>query len=40
MRQGCLWRFTWFQNADNPKITFKSIMCPRVLTDITKCRRL
>jgi hypothetical protein len=39
MRPGCLWRFRWFQNADNPRMTFKSVPCPRILTDITKCRR-
>jgi hypothetical protein len=36
---GCLWRFNWFMNADNPKIYFKEVTCPQVLTDITKCRR-
>jgi hypothetical protein len=39
MRQGCLWRFKWFQNADNPRMTFKPVACPRILTDITKCKR-
>ena len=40
MRQGCLWRFTWFQNADNPNIIFKSITCPKILTDISLCKRV
>jgi hypothetical protein len=36
---GCLWRFNWFMNADNPKIFFREVTCPDVLTKITKCRR-
>jgi hypothetical protein len=37
--QGCLWRFTWFMNADNPKLLFKEVPCPPVLTNITQCQR-
>lgn len=37
--QSCLWRFEWFMNADNPKVLFKEEVCPKILTNITKCRR-
>lgn len=37
--KGCLWRFNWLMNADNPKINFKEVKCPEVLTKITKCSR-
>lgn len=36
--QGCLWRFNWFMNADNPNIYFKEVSCPTILTNITKCK--
>jgi hypothetical protein len=39
LKQGCLWRFEWFMNADNPKILFKEVPCPVILTGITKCKR-
>ena len=37
--RGCVWRFNWFMNADNPKVFFKEEVCPQELTSITKCRR-
>ena len=39
LRSGCFWRFDWFQNADNPKITFKKVSCPIALTAKTGCVR-
>ena len=40
LRPGCYWRFDWFQNADNPSISFKQVTCPSVLTAKTQCIRL
>lgn len=37
LRPGCVWRFTWFKNADNPDVTFKQVTCPVALSDITGC---
>ena len=37
---GCLWRFDWFQNANNPQIVFKNVSCPSVLVNISKCKRI
>lgn len=37
--RGCVWRFTWFMNADNPAISWKEEECPPVLLNMTKCRR-
>ncbi|UJR23216.1 hypothetical protein I4U23_026235 [Adineta vaga] len=39
LRPGCYWRFQWFQNADNPSMTFKKVDCPHELTDNTQCIR-
>ena len=39
LRTACLWRFNWFKNVDNPRVTFKLVSCPKVLTDITGCKR-
>ncbi|CAF1393706.1 unnamed protein product, partial [Rotaria sordida] len=39
LRPGCFWRFDWFQNADNPKMTFKEVPCPTALTANTQCVR-
>ncbi len=36
---GCLWRFDWFMNANNPSMRFKQITCPSVLTANTQCIR-
>lgn len=38
--KGCFWRFEWFMNADNPKVLFKEVACPAMLTNITKCMRV
>lgn len=37
--QGCLWRFDWFMNTNNPRILFQEVVCPEILTNITKCKR-
>ncbi|RWA14015.1 hypothetical protein EKO27_g1056 [Xylaria grammica] len=39
LRDGCYWRFDWFQNADNPDVTFKQVACPAELTAISGCKR-
>lgn len=36
---GCLWRFDWLQNADNPQMRFKQVPCPAALTKNTNCVR-
>ncbi|KAL1509722.1 hypothetical protein ABEB36_004417 [Hypothenemus hampei] len=37
LRAGCQFRFTWFQNADNPQVTFDQVECPSALTSLTNC---
>lgn len=32
-------RFGWFQNADNPSVSFKEVTCPAELTKKTGCSR-
>jgi len=39
LKEGCRWRFNWLLGADNPKMTFVEVDCPKVLTDITGCIR-
>ncbi|KAJ4317684.1 hypothetical protein N0V84_007202 [Fusarium piperis] len=39
LKDGCYWRFDWFQNADNPDFTFEQVQCPKALTDISGCVR-
>src|SRR5271156_5369778 len=39
LKAGCYWRFDWFQNADNPAITYKQVTCPAALTEKTGCVR-
>ncbi|VUC29201.1 unnamed protein product [Clonostachys rosea] len=39
LQDGCKWRFDWFQNADNPELTFERVQCPSALTDISGCKR-
>jgi hypothetical protein len=36
---GCLWRFDWFKNADNPPMRLKQVACPSALTANTQCVR-
>jgi hypothetical protein len=40
LQPGCYWRFDWFQNADNPSMTFQEVDCPSLLTANTQCQRL
>ena len=39
LRAGCYWRFDWFQNADNPGVTFTQVECPAALTAKSGCVR-
>lgn len=39
LQPGCHWRFDWFQNADNPTVSFRRIKCPVELTTRTGCKR-
>ncbi|KAI0516939.1 glycoside hydrolase family 45 protein [Xylaria bambusicola] len=39
LRAGCKWRFDWFQNADNPSVSFTQVACPAELTAISGCKR-
>jgi len=39
LKEGCKWRFNWLLGADNPKMTFVEVDCPKELTDITGCIR-
>jgi hypothetical protein len=38
-RDGCFFRFDWFQNADNPRVSFREVSCPQALIDRSHCRR-
>lgn len=39
LKEGCKWRFNWLLGADNPKMKFAEVECPKELTDITGCIR-
>jgi hypothetical protein len=39
LQAGCQWRFGWFQNADNPSVSFIQVQCPTELTSRTGCAR-
>ncbi|CAD5232686.1 unnamed protein product [Bursaphelenchus xylophilus] len=39
LQPGCEWRFGWFENADNPSVTFKRVTCPTAITDKSGCIR-
>lgn len=39
LKDGCFWRFDWFENADNPDFTFEQVQCPSELTSISGCVR-
>ncbi len=39
LQAGCNWRFGWFQNADNPTVSYKPVTCPSELTKISGCSR-
>ncbi|KAF9024243.1 glycoside hydrolase family 45 protein [Hymenopellis radicata] len=39
VREGCYFRFDWFQGADNPSVSFQTVTCPSQLTAISGCIR-
>ncbi|CAO3697223.1 unnamed protein product [Rhizopus stolonifer] len=39
LQAGCKWRFGWFENADNPAMTYKQVTCPKAITDKSGCIR-
>jgi hypothetical protein len=39
LQEGCRWRFGWFQNADNPNVSFREVACPAELTSRSRCSR-
>lgn len=39
LKAGCYWRWDWFQNADNPTISFQSVACPLAITNKSGCVR-
>lgn len=39
LQSGCYWRFDWFQDADNPTVTFQQVECPAALTAKSGCVR-
>jgi hypothetical protein len=39
IRNGCFFRFDWFQGADNPTMTYSQVDCPSELTAKTGCSR-
>ncbi|KZW03707.1 hypothetical protein EXIGLDRAFT_737629 [Exidia glandulosa HHB12029] len=39
VRPGCYWRFDWFQNADNPTVSWKKTTCPSELIAKSGCKR-
>ena len=40
LQAGCNWRFgDFFEGADNPTVDWKSVTCPKALTDKTGCVR-
>ncbi|KAI0409197.1 RlpA-like double-psi beta-barrel-protein domain-containing protein-containing protein [Xylaria palmicola] len=39
LRDGCYWRFDWFENADNPNVSFKQVACPAEILAVSHCKR-
>lgn len=37
LRDGCYWRFDWFNNSDNPSVVFEHVQCPVELTSKSGC---
>lgn len=33
----CLWRFGWFENANNPNVLSVPVKCPKALTNLSGC---
>ena len=38
-RDGCFFRFDWFQNADNPNVEWREVSCPKGLVERSGCGR-
>ncbi|KAK2028927.1 family 45 glycosyl hydrolase [Colletotrichum zoysiae] len=38
-RDGCFFRFDWFQNAQNPTVEFQEVSCPQAMIDRSHCGR-
>lgn len=39
LKDGCYWRFDWFEGSDNPTVDFTQVSCPAALTANTGCVR-
>ncbi|KAK3996882.1 putative endoglucanase type K [Cladorrhinum sp. PSN332] len=39
LKDGCNWRFDWFQGADNPNVNFRQVACPAAITSKSNCIR-
>ncbi|KAK3301057.1 glycoside hydrolase [Chaetomium fimeti] len=39
LKEGCYWRFDWFQGADNPDITFTQVTCPSEISSKSGCSK-
>lgn len=39
LQPGCRFRYGWFQNANNPTLTYKQVTCPKELVARTGCQR-
>ncbi len=39
LQPGCNWHFKWFENADNPTISFFRTKCPKPIIAKTGCQR-
>ena len=39
LQPGCYWRFDWFEDANNPTVTFEQVECPAALTAKSGCVR-
>ncbi|KAI0134192.1 beta-1,4-endoglucanase [Xylariales sp. AK1849] len=39
LQAGCNWRFDWFENADNPGVTFEQVACPDAIVAKSGCLR-
>ncbi|RPA81050.1 hypothetical protein BJ508DRAFT_118777 [Ascobolus immersus RN42] len=40
IRQGCTWRWDWWNGSDNPDVSFREVACPAEIVAKTGCRRL
>ncbi|KAK1767198.1 putative endoglucanase type K [Phialemonium atrogriseum] len=39
LKDGCYFRFDWFQGADNPSVSFQQVACPAAITEKSGCTR-